>query len=296
MNEMRKNNVHTLIIPDVHGRTFWKDAINQFPKDKYKDLNIVFLGDYLDPYENYPGVLENEGWPRRHAIDNFKEIIECTKNDSRIHLLFGNHDMHYWYDARYKSRVDIDNYNEIKQIFLDNFDLFNVAYDEVVDDVKYLYTHAGVTSFWLEHLHFVGNNGIRLNKEVKMDRLGVKRKQVSDEQLPFCKMLANMTPTADELNQMKSNFQGEANLWRASYVRGGDYDCGSCIWADLEEWAYTNADLPGIFQIFGHTLFGGGDPDTAVIEPNGRSFAMLDSRQAWCLDYEGNLKPLKELS
>lgn len=33
-----------LIIPDVHGRDFWKDAANRFPGD------IVFLGDYLDPY------------------------------------------------------------------------------------------------------------------------------------------------------------------------------------------------------------------------------------------------------
>ena len=33
-----------LIIPDVHGRDFWKDAANRFPG------NIVFLGDYLDPY------------------------------------------------------------------------------------------------------------------------------------------------------------------------------------------------------------------------------------------------------
>lgn len=32
-----------LIIPDVHGRTFWKDAVN---RESWG--TIIFLGDYLD--------------------------------------------------------------------------------------------------------------------------------------------------------------------------------------------------------------------------------------------------------
>jgi predicted phosphodiesterase len=55
----------TLIIPDVHGRTFWKKAI-----EKHKDEvnKIIFLGDYLDPYPW-------EGITRKEAIRNFQEII-----------------------------------------------------------------------------------------------------------------------------------------------------------------------------------------------------------------------------
>ena len=34
-----------LIIPDVHGRRFWRDAIESDDYDK-----VIFLGDYLDPY------------------------------------------------------------------------------------------------------------------------------------------------------------------------------------------------------------------------------------------------------
>ena len=34
------------IIPDVHGRQFWKDVIPR--KDEFE--KIIFLGDYLDPY------------------------------------------------------------------------------------------------------------------------------------------------------------------------------------------------------------------------------------------------------
>ena len=37
----------TLIIPDVHGRSFWKKAI----KKHFDECDhVVFLGDYIDPY------------------------------------------------------------------------------------------------------------------------------------------------------------------------------------------------------------------------------------------------------
>ena len=34
-----------LIIPDVHGRSFWRPAVASGDYDK-----IIFLGDYVDPY------------------------------------------------------------------------------------------------------------------------------------------------------------------------------------------------------------------------------------------------------
>ena len=37
------------IIPDVHGRPFWRDAVKDAVKD-VADTPVVFLGDYLDPY------------------------------------------------------------------------------------------------------------------------------------------------------------------------------------------------------------------------------------------------------
>ena len=33
------------IIPDVHGRPFWRDAVKDVA-----ETPVVFLGDYLDPY------------------------------------------------------------------------------------------------------------------------------------------------------------------------------------------------------------------------------------------------------
>jgi len=39
--------MNILIIGDVHGRTFWKDAV-----DKYLEKcdKVIFLGDYLDEF------------------------------------------------------------------------------------------------------------------------------------------------------------------------------------------------------------------------------------------------------
>ena len=286
--KMNKEHIHTLVIPDVHGRSFWKSAIEQFPKKEFPKLRIVFLGDYLDPYDF-------EGITRKQAIDNFQDIIDTSKKDKRIRLLFGNHDMHYWYDAEYKSRVDSKNYNIIKDKFLQNFTLFNLAYEEKIDGVKYLYTHAGVTSFWLDHLHFVGQNCLNRNKEYRYDLKGNQIKKLPDERIPFCRMLKNMTLSARKLNKMKLDFQGQANIWMCSWLRGGDSDCGSCIWADFQERSYKNSapDTKGIWQIFGHSLVAGG-LDEGVIDHQKR-IAMLDARQAWVIDYEGEIKKLKEI-
>ena len=277
--------IHTLVIPDIHGRTFWKDALDRFPKESFQNLSIVFLGDYLDPYEF-------EGITKKETIENFKEIIKRAKEDERIHLLIGNHDMHYWYDAHYKCRVDSKNYNKIRDLFLQNFTLFNIAYEEEINNERYLYTHAGVTSFWLQHLKFVGDICIKRNKETRKDLLGNEKKVIPDERLPFCNMLFNMTPTSKELNQMKLDFQGQALLWEVSWMRGGDNDSGSCIWADFAEWNYENSNIDNTWQIFGHSLANGGF-DEGIVNYD-KKFSMLDSRQAWVITDKQEVIKLKD--
>ena len=130
MNFIEKNNIHTIVIPDVHGRIFWKTVFERYPQEEFPNIPIIFLGDYVDPYDF-------EGIDKEFAIDNFKEIIDIAKKDKRVHLLIGNHDMHYWYDAPYKCRVDKKNYNIIKDIFLQNFTLFNIAYEEIINNEIY---------------------------------------------------------------------------------------------------------------------------------------------------------------
>ena len=83
---MRKNK-QLLIIPDVHGRKFWKEALETGSYEK-----VIFLGDYADPYEE-------EGITEEEAIDNFKDIIAYKQqNPRRVVLLLGNHDLHYYSD------------------------------------------------------------------------------------------------------------------------------------------------------------------------------------------------------
>lgn len=281
---MEKNNIHTIVIPDVHGRTFWKTVFERYPQEEFPNIPIIFLGDYVDPYDF-------EGIDKEFAIDNFKEIIDIAKKDKRVHLLIGNHDMHYWYDAPYKCRVDKKNYNIIKDIFLQNFTLFNIAYEEIINNEKYLYTHAGVSSFWLRHLQFIGKLCVQNNKQYRMDQFGKKVKKLSDEQLPFAQMLETMTPDAEKLNKMKLNFQGQANLWMASYSRGGDYSDGSCIWADLSEWYYNGSEIPEIWQVFGHSRWSKKDPDNPYIDWD-RKFACVDTASSWIITNEGKFEKI----
>ena len=74
-----------IAIPDVHGRTFWKESL------EYLDSvdRVVFLGDYLDPYWGERGVADD-------ILSNFMEIISLKqKNMDKVVLLKGNHDEHY---------------------------------------------------------------------------------------------------------------------------------------------------------------------------------------------------------
>ena len=145
-----------IIIPDVHGRTFWRE-----PVKKYKNVegvHIVFLGDYLDPYENIDFIYKAE------AFAIFEEIIDEARSANNITLLLGNHDMHYWpqFHQSYGCRRDELRKQNISHLFLSNIDLFSIAYETYINDKQYLFTHAGVIKPWFEWV---------TNKEVKTNPL-----------------------------------------------------------------------------------------------------------------------------
>lgn len=75
-----------LLVPDVHGRTFWRKAIDLIAQYD----QIIFWGDYLDPYAAQEGITMND------ALHEFKAIIKfkCDNYD-KVTLLLGNHDLHY---------------------------------------------------------------------------------------------------------------------------------------------------------------------------------------------------------
>ena len=130
--------VEVIIIPDVHGRVFWQEALDYINSG----VPTIFLGDYLDPYR-YEGITGED------AIRNFEEILEVTKNEkTNITLLTGNHDCTYLFPLEKicEDRVDYYRYGEIQKLFRENKDLFYLA----VKSGNILYSHAGIHKEWLD--------------------------------------------------------------------------------------------------------------------------------------------------
>lgn len=67
----------TIAIGDVHGLTFWKKAV-----EESEGKRIVFLGDYLDPYQYISD---------RELLENLEEIIRLKmERPEQVILLLGN--------------------------------------------------------------------------------------------------------------------------------------------------------------------------------------------------------------
>lgn len=122
----------TIAIGDIHGLTFWKEVVEKHPNHK-----VVFLGDYLDPYEEMS---------HKFLLDNLQEIIQLKKKrPENIVLLLGNHDMHYiTTEIEQCFRYDYDLSKRAAKIFSINRKLFQFAYQE--DNC--IFTHAGIVHKW----------------------------------------------------------------------------------------------------------------------------------------------------
>lgn len=127
-----------IIIPDVHGRKFWKEAVEQYPEN-----DIIFLGDYLD---QYPA----EGISPEEAIANLEEIIAFTKTRPNVTLLMGNHDLHYLCNFGEACRLDYNNSAKIHFMLMDNLWLFRIAAHREVGEKKVIFTHAPILNDWIE--------------------------------------------------------------------------------------------------------------------------------------------------
>ena len=126
-----------LVVPDVHGRKFWIEAMNLVELvDK-----VIFLGDYLDPYPH-------EGISFDEAVQEFKCIIEFKKAfPDKVVLLLGNHDMHYVdMDFMDCSRLNYKRRQELNNLYTENKDLFQLMYTYE----GFLFSHAGVMQTWLD--------------------------------------------------------------------------------------------------------------------------------------------------
>lgn len=249
------DNANILVLPDIHGRTFWiepcKDAIEN-------NIDIVFLGDYFDPYSH-----EGE-WVYEDMMNNFNSIVELKKaHPDHVHLLLGNHDCSYVYAPSFcYCRHDHIHHNDIKKAFFDNHDLFELMYRKEINGKQFVFSHAGILKSWLEnHKEFFDSN------------------------------IENVLDVVDELNSyfkrfMESPIETNKMLWvplsDTAFLRGGYDTCGSPLWADIREFAYYD-DIyeKDIIQVVGHTQLNDG-----AISFNGKIYC-IDSRQAFIVDNTG---------
>ena len=135
------------IVPDVHGREFWKAL-------KDKDLTtseVIFLGDYLDPYPE-------EGITPDMAIENFKELLEFVNSTPNITMLIGNHDYSYLFPKYRCSRHNYDKADEIKKLFKS----YNGDWKLIkqIPELEVILSHAGICQWWWDRIK-------KLYKEIK---------------------------------------------------------------------------------------------------------------------------------
>lgn len=239
-----------LVLPDIHGRRFWEAAVEHIDScDK-----VVFLGDYLDPYD-FENIFE------RKAVENFRQIIEfALQHPDKVVMLLGNHDMPYFSEqyralSHYHCRWSYEWHHIIKGDFDAYRSMFKIAHVE--DNI--LFTHAGCSSQWLRCLDSKPRD---LNDLVRI------------------------------LNDLLDSEKGLQQLYMVSSIRGGGDDAGSCIWADVREMGIDYEGLhfndgPIVKQVFGHTLQIEYDEIGNIVSGHPietPTMKMLDTRNAYILD------------
>ena len=123
-------------IPDPHGSHHWEATAADI--DMYD--KIVFLGDYFDNWENQ--------WPDQ--MNNFKSIIAFKLlHLDKVEILIGNHDNAYLIDEPCSGHQKLHAY-DIREAIKE--------YKEVINAVwvheKTIFSHAGVSRYWLEEDDF----------------------------------------------------------------------------------------------------------------------------------------------
>lgn len=206
-----------LIFPDIHGRSFWKKPLQDVIDRKINPDNIVFLGDYFDPYLH-------EGISVDEAIINWHELTVKVWNSLSPTIpifLYGNHDYHYLDNYFGKNanggRISHKHLNEIRGILKDNEDMLQIAYQTTIGGKNVLFTHAGVNANWYNrHKDLIGSL------------------------------------TAKNLNNLANSEEGLEALSDIGICRWGNQETGSPLWNDVNELQDESvADVD--FQICGHS-------------------------------------------
>ena len=263
-----------ITVPDVHGRTFWR-SLKEFEN---KNLDIIFLGDYLDPYDFEP-ITKDE------ALEIFKEVLDFKKRyHGNITLLLGNHDLEYFAET-VPCRMDYKNKEEIKKLFINNLDLFDIGCTRKLYERNYTFTHSCILKGWVDAV-------------TKLDEY--------DNMTPEFKDCNTPDKIIEKLNYILHNdIEGiERYLNVISRSRGGRSWYGSPVWAHWNEIDNFDYEYKDWYQVFGHSqqftskmeyeIYDKGYTELLappIIEP---FYACLDCKQLFMIeDGEVKLYPIK---
>lgn len=153
------------IIGDLHGHRTWEQALDRFGEPG-PDNRYIILGDYFD---SFTITLDD-------AIDNFIKMMDYKRSldsdkSQYFTVLIGNHDYHYLihessrpYNEVY-SGFSYQNWEKIKLAITDNMDLIKIAHKIEDDNIVMLFSHAGISTKWLERTNVSIDN--ILTKTVK---------------------------------------------------------------------------------------------------------------------------------
>lgn len=204
-----------IIIPDIHGRSFWKEAVKGREEE-----DIVFLGDYVDCY-SYEGISQIQ------TLENLKEIISFKKSHSgNVTLLLGNHDISYLDGAFPVSRHDFERHAEIQHLLTENLHLFGLCAFRTVGGRQFLFSHSLLNIHWL-NLCCKAFSTPWVLAETIPDLLNSFFWHHTDKMIPL--------------------------LYMATKHRGGEDPFGSVVWSDVRESKNPEVFIPGVYSIFGHT-------------------------------------------
>ena len=251
-----------LVIPDIHGRTFWKEPIAH--KDEFD--HIVFLGDYFDPYPN-------ESITQQDAIENFKELINSFTEEEleyKVEFLLGNHDGHYIYDIPEASRIAKNPTinKEITSLLTNLRDKNQLKINTwiTIKSTTYLFTHAGINKDWTDRhpeLCNVNYPGILYQK-------------------------FNGSPTA--IDVLPDEYIDWMSIGEVGRYRGGWNRTGGPLWCDIKEFI-SQPKFSYYYQIFGHSQLENYITKDMLKKENPEidcdNFACLDCRKAFIIDENG---------
>jgi hypothetical protein len=218
-----------LFIGDIHGKSDWITYAEYALK---ANIEIVFMGDYVDSFDDTGYKIEQN----LLRIIAFKKKADKRREKKalmrpKVTLLLGNHDYAYMMGKSGTSGFSIRYEQVYRDIFHENWDLFDVAwgYEDILTKKYTLATHAGLTQdYW---------------DSIKND----------DEYSKFVEQIITdpwQTPKIHEvLNILKDKF---TLLWSIGYERGG-VSLPGIIWADISELILD--PYKDINQVVGHSAY-----------------------------------------